>query len=238
MTDSIRLSKRVIELTGCSRREAELYIQGGWVTVDGEVIDQPQHAVSDARVELLPGATPAPLEPVTLLLDLPSGEGTGSDSQRQWLRPESRWADDPAQQRILRGHFARLETRLPLQQGAGGLVVFSQDWRTLRKLAADASKLEQEYVVEVRGEISPGGLERLKRGQTYRGRALPACKVSWQNETHLRFALKHPALDFIEVSCASVGLHVAGIRRIRIGGVSMGKLPVGQWRYLGQNERF
>ncbi|MGH8486255.1 MAG: RNA-binding protein, partial [Pseudomonas sp.] len=34
MSEPTRLSKRLIELVGCSRREAELYIEGGWVTVD------------------------------------------------------------------------------------------------------------------------------------------------------------------------------------------------------------
>lgn len=56
MTDPIRLSKRLAELTACSRREAELYIEGGWVSVDGEVIEEPQFKVLDQRVELLPGA--------------------------------------------------------------------------------------------------------------------------------------------------------------------------------------
>ena len=35
--EPVRLSKRLIEQLGCSRREAELYIEGGWVTVDGIV---------------------------------------------------------------------------------------------------------------------------------------------------------------------------------------------------------
>ncbi|EJC0106085.1 S4 domain-containing protein, partial [Pseudomonas aeruginosa] len=52
MTDPIRLSKRLAELTACSRREAELYIEGGWVSVDGEVIEEPQFKVLDQRVEL------------------------------------------------------------------------------------------------------------------------------------------------------------------------------------------
>ena len=33
-----RLSKRVMQLKGCSRREAEQYIEGGWVLVDGQVV--------------------------------------------------------------------------------------------------------------------------------------------------------------------------------------------------------
>ena len=71
-----------------------------------------------------------------------------------------------------------------------------------------------------------------------KGEALPGCKVSWQNETRLRFALKNPSPGVIQRLCSSVGLQVLSLRRIRIGGVSMGKLPGGQWRYLGPGERF
>ncbi|MCO6058061.1 rRNA pseudouridine synthase [Pseudomonas sp. MOB-449] len=236
MTDPIRLSKRVIELTGCSRREAELYIEGGWVTVDGEVMEQPQFKVENQAVALLPGATPEPLEPVTLLLNPPPG--LTLEAAVRLLSPESRWADDRADVRLLRSHFARLTTTLPLQPKASGLLVLTQDWRTLRKLNEDATKLEQEYVVEVTGTLAPNGLERLKRGIKVRGEELPPVKASWQNETHLRFALKNPRPGLIAAYCAAVGLNVTSMKRIRIGGVPMGKVPVGQWRYLGAAERF
>ena len=54
MTEAERLSKRLIQLTSCSRREAELYIEGGWVTVNGQVVEEPQHPVTDEQVVLLP----------------------------------------------------------------------------------------------------------------------------------------------------------------------------------------
>ncbi len=76
MTDPIRLSKRLAELTACSRREAELYIEGGWVSVDGEVIEEPQFKVLDQRVELLPGARAETIEPATLLLHKPAAGAT------------------------------------------------------------------------------------------------------------------------------------------------------------------
>ena len=42
----------------------------------------------------------------------------------------------------------------------------------------------------------------------------------------------------IQRMCELVGLRVVSIKRIRIGSVSLGKLPAGQWRYLRENERF
>jgi 23S rRNA pseudouridine2604 synthase len=38
--------------------------------------------------------------------------------------------------------------------------------------------------------------------------------------------------------CEQVGLSVTGLKRIRIGQVTLGNLPIGQWRYLAAHERF
>ncbi len=43
------------------------------MTVDGEVVEQPQFKVEGQTVALLPGATPEQLEPMTLLLNQPAG---------------------------------------------------------------------------------------------------------------------------------------------------------------------
>ncbi len=236
MTEAIRLSKRLIELVGCSRREAELYIEGGWVTVDGVVVEEPQCKVSTEKVELLPDADLNKADPVTLLLHQPATPD--SSKALEMITPASLSSDHREGMRPLKGHFVRLSTALPLQAGAAGLVVFTQDWRTLRKLTQDASKLEQEYVVEVSGEIAPHGLNRMNQGQTYKGQVLPPVKASWQNETRLRLAMKNPAPGHIASMCASVGLTIISMKRIRIGGVSMSKLPVGQWRYLAASEKF
>jgi 23S rRNA pseudouridine2604 synthase len=38
--------------------------------------------------------------------------------------------------------------------------------------------------------------------------------------------------------CELVGLKVTGLKRVRIGRVMLGPLPVGQWRYLAAHEQF
>lgn len=236
MTEPLRLSKRLIELTGCSRREAELYIEGGWVTVNGEIVDEPQRKVQDETVVLLPNAVAEPQEPVTLLLNVPSGRFPERAAEE--VTPDNRWPEDRSELRTVKGHFDRLTPCIPLQAGADGLHVLTQDWRIERKLKEDLSKLEQEYVVEVSGELSERDLKRLNHGLQFNGTALPPCKVSWQNETRLRFALKNPLPGQLVFMCNSVGLKVLGMKRIRIGGVPMSKVQPGQWRYLGAKERF
>ena len=242
MTESVRLAKRVAELRRCSRREAELLITGGWVRVDGAMIEEPQFRVTDQRVEIDPRAEPGQAEPVTLLLHKPSGYHTDDEAAGKaasgLLAAASLWAEDSSGIRPLKKHFAHLSLCVPLEADAAGLVVFTQDWRVARKLTEDAATLEHEVIVEVAGEMPPGGLERLNRGLPFEGRTPPAIKVSWQSEDRLRVALKGARPGEIAHLCEAAGLRVLSIKRIRLGRVPLGKLPPGQWRYLRRDERF
>ena len=47
MTDPIRLDKHLTRLIGCSRGDAQRFIEGGWVTVNGVVVEQPQAMVTE-----------------------------------------------------------------------------------------------------------------------------------------------------------------------------------------------
>ena len=127
---------------------------------------------------------------------------------------------------------------MPLEHNASGMTVFTQDFRVARKLKDDAATIEQEYVVEVAGELPPDGLKLLNHGLSFNGKPLPPVKVSWQNETRLRFALKGVQPGQIAHMCKSVGLQVLAMKRLRIGRVSMARLQSGQWRYLMPHERF
>lgn len=232
--DTIRLSKRLIELIRCSRREAELYIEGGWVLVDGTVVEEPQFKVSQQCVELHPEAVLAEPEPVTLLVHADTNQASAANLPTI----ETRWPEDASGIRVLKRYFLRLTHCLALQPGASGLQVWTQDFRVARKLTEDAARVEQEYVIEVSGEIAANGLSRLNQSVSYDGAVLPACKVSWQNETRLRFAAKNPQPGQFAQMCESVGLAVVSMKRIRIGAAPMLKLPPGQWRYLAAKERF
>jgi len=239
MTDPIRLAKRVAELRGCSRREAEQFITGGWVKVDGIVVEEPQFRVGDQRIEIDPKADLGQAEPVTLLLHKPPGLAIdGGQPATQLLSATNLWSEDASGILPLKKHFAQLSLCVPLEPTASGLVVFTQDWRVARKLTEDAATLEHEVIVEVAGELAPNGLKRLNRGIPFNGRTPPAIKVSWQNETRLRVALKGAQPGQIAHLCEAAGLQVLSMKRIRLGGVPLGKLPPGQWRYLRQDERF
>lgn len=240
MTDAIRLSKRLAEQLGCSRREAELYIEGGWVSVDGQVIEVPWFKVGQQRIELLPGATAIEVPPVTLLLHKPASQAPAAEPSaiQAQLAQAAHWSGDDARLAPRARHFAQQAELLPLEAGIGGLAVFSQQREVIRRLNDARNPLEQEYTVEVTGEAEPGGMELLAKGIGHRGKVLPRAKASWQNETHLRIVLKAPQAGDLRQLCEAIGLRMLSVKRIRIGRLSMARLPLGEWRFLGEHERF
>ncbi len=232
MTEPVRLAKRLAELVPCSRREAELYIEGGFVKVDGVVVEEPQHKVSCEKIELHPDAVLTPAEPITILYhQLPGHDSTV-------ISTGNRATDDASGIHALKRHFARLSPTLPLEAGASGLLVLTQDWRVTRKLVDNAATVEQEYIVEFGGELSDTVLKQLGHQQARNGRPLPPAKVSRQSENRLRFALKGVAPGQISYLCESAGLKSVAMKRIRIGRIAMARLLPGQWRYLSPLERF
>jgi 23S rRNA pseudouridine2604 synthase len=233
--DGIRLAKRVAEIVPCSRGEAERYIAGGCVTVDGAVVEDPATRVTAAQaVALLPGAQPVDPAPVTILLHKPAG--VDAAGALALIAPETLAAG--ANTRFLRRHLARLTVVTPLEPEASGLLVLSQDWRVTRKLVEDGARIEQEYVAEVTGAILEDGLSRLNASMRVQGRATVPLKASWQSEARLRLAGKDVRPGQVAAMCAGVGLTVTSLRRLRIGRVALSQLPSGRWRYLHETERF
>ena len=263
--DSERLAKRIAQMVPCSRREAEQYIEGGWVRVNGVVVEEPQFRVLNQSIVLDPNASLLNLNPVTLLLNKPPGWLDGTDDEDEddsdaparaprgrtppkvknaieLLTAPNHYAQDPEDIPVLKRHFHNQEGYVPLETGASGLLVFTQDWRTERKLSEDIGAMEHELIADVQGEVSPEAMQKIARALKDERNPLPHAKVSVNSSSpersKLRFAIKgaHPGL--VAYLCEKAQLDMVALRRIRIGRVALSDLPVGQWRYLAGHERF
>lgn len=232
-----RLSKVVMALVPCSRREAEQYIVEGWVRVDGKLVEEPQHRVTEhQRVEIDPHSRLQAMEPATLLVHKPAGMTT--EQAHALIAADTRWSGDASGIRRIKTHGIGLVVLLELPAPASGLTVFSQDGRIVRKLKEDARLIEQELVADVEGTIAPNGLARLQRGLAFDGQPMPPSRVSFQSEKRLRFAVKGIDAQWVPWMCEQVGLRLTALKRLRIGRIAMAGLPAGQWRYLPPGEKF
>jgi len=242
--EKTRLSKLMSERGLCSRREADTYIERGWVYVDGVQITELGTKVDPSQtVTLDPRARKSQEQRVTILLHKPVGYVSGQPEKGykaavSLISRDSHYQDDRSP---LRFHPNQLKSLAPagrLDIDSQGLLVLTQDGRIAKQLIGEDSGVEKEYLVRVQGQLSEEGLKRLNHGLSLDGRALKPAKVSWQNKDQLRFILKEGKKRQIRRMCELVGLKVVGLKRVRIGKVRLGDLPPGQWRYLGEKESF
>jgi 23S rRNA pseudouridine2604 synthase len=248
MTEPLRLSKRMSELGLCSRREADDWIARGWVRVDGTVVSElGSKILPHQRITVERQASAQQAKRVTVLINKPIGyvSGQAEDGYQPavvLVNADSRWKEDTAS---LQFHPSQLRSLVPagrLDIDSIGLLVLTQDGRIAKQLIGQDTAVEKEYLVRVQytkaGGLPDTELQRLNHGLSLDGKKLLPAKVRWQNEDQLSFVLREGKKRQIRRMCEAVGLKVLGLKRVRIGHVTLGDLPVGQWRYLRPDERF
>jgi 23S rRNA pseudouridine2604 synthase len=245
--EPIRLSKRMSELGLASRREADEWIERGWVRVDGVAAVLGQKVTPASRITIERAATAEQAQRVTVLINKPIGyvSGQAEDGYEPavvLVKPENRWVHDHAPLRFQREQLKSLVPAGRLDIDSTGLLVLTQDGRVAKALIGENSLVEKEYLVRVQsvrgGRLPESDLRLLNFGMSLDGQALKPAKVWWQNEGQLRFVLQEGKKRQIRRMCELVGLQVVALKRIRIGNVLLGDLPIGSWRYLAAHEAF
>ncbi|WP_323120763.1 pseudouridine synthase [Burkholderia alba] len=252
-TGLLRLSKRMSELGLCSRREADEWIEKGWVLVDGERIDTLGTKVRpDQHIEIDANARAEQAAQVTILLHKPVGyvSGQAEDGYQPaatLITRDNHWSGDRSAQRFSPHHLRALAPAGRLDIDSTGLLVLTQNGRVAKQLIGEQSDIDKEYLVRVRfGErlteidqhFPAEALAQLRHGLELDGAPLKPAMVSWQNGEQLRFVLREGKKRQIRRMCELVGLEVIGLKRVRMGHVMLGALPQGQWRYLSADESF
>ena len=249
---AIRINKRIADMGLCSRREADEWVENGWVKVNGEVAIMGQNVVPGDRIEIDQRAQDRQDQQVTILLNKPMGyvSGQAEDGHEPavvLITNENRWNEDRSKTRF---NFSQLKGLAPcgrLDIDSVGLLVLTQDGRVARQIIGEDSEVDKEYLVrvtfgdrdvDVQSVFPEEKLALLRHGLSLDEQPLKPAQVDWQNPEQLRFVLTEGKKRQIRRMCEQVGLKVVGLKRIRIGGVSLGNLPTGQWRYLAAHESF
>ena len=248
MNEPVRLSKRMSELGICSRREADEWIERGWVMVDGKVISQlGSKILPPQKITVRKQASLEQSKKVTILINKPVGYVSGQAENGykpavSLINETTHWKNDPSKEKFRPSQLRSLVPAGRLDIDSVGLLVLTQDGRIARQLIGENSTTDKEYLVRVKylkpGRLPDSDLRLLRHGLKLDGKPLLPAKVHWQNDDQLRFVLHEGKKRQIRRMCEAVGLKVIGLKRIRIGQVRLGDLPPGQWRYLGGDEKF
>ena len=253
--EPIRLSKRMSELGLASRREADEWIERGWVRVDGAVAILGLKVLPHQKITIDQRAHAQQAKRVTVILNKPIGyvSGQAEDGYQpasvlavpanQYLAVAKPGAPNPPPAKAVRHQdLFGLAPAGRLDIDSTGILVLTQDGRIAKQLIGEDSDIEKEYLVRVRytkgGRLPEEDLKRLNHGLSIEGEPLRPAKVGWQNDDQLRFVLREGKKRQIRRMCEMVGLEVLGLKRVRIGKLMLSDLPLGKWRFLGTDEKF
>ena len=225
-----RLQKIISARGVASRRKAEELILAGQVTVNGSPAslgDTADPETDEIRVAGQP--LPSGERHVYILLNKPRGYITTLSDEKGRSNVTQLVADCGV----------RVYPVGRLDMDSEGLLLLTNDGAFANALAHPKHEVEKTYDVWVTG-YTPGGEVRLARPITLDGYTIRPPKVRLLKAegsiARFRVTIHEGRNRQVRRMCESAGMHCTRLRRIQEGGLSLGPLPVGKWRYLTEEE--
>ncbi len=220
-----RVSKLMAKRGLCSRREAEQYMSEGRVRVDGILITEQGTKVRvDANIDF----DSSNIQNITVILNKPLGIVSNLPEKnyreaKELLIPKNRYDKgapiDPNALHVV----GRLDIN------SKGLLLFSSDGRVAKSIIGPDSEVEKEYIVRFNYPVPDSALEKLRFGLELDGKPLKRAKVVKTDERTLAITLTEGKNRQIRRMCELVGLEITSLKRVRIGDIQLGSLPLGMW---------
>ncbi|MCM0611301.1 23S rRNA pseudouridine(2604) synthase RluF [Marinobacter sediminum] len=223
---STRLNKYISESGLCSRREADRYIEQGNVYINGK-----RSTVGD---QVMPGDTVkvngqvieprAEEELVFIAVNKPVGIVSTTDTAEKYNI-----------QRFV-GHSDRIFPVGRLDKDSQGLIFMTSNGDLVNKILRAGNNHEKEYLVTVDKPITKEFIQGMANGVPILGTVTKKCKVQQESRFVFRIILVQGLNRQIRRMCEHFGYDVTKLERTRIMNISLGGLPVGQWRDLTSKE--
>ena len=228
----MRLQKFISAAGVCSRREAELRIQDGRVTVNGQTATLGMSVDETSDTICVDGRVVRPPQECTyVMLHKPRGYVTTMKDER----------GRPTVAQLVANAQVRLYPVGRLDFDSEGLLIMTNDGETANRLAHPSHGIKKTYHVWVKGEEISSSAERLRHPITYQGVQYKGAKVEILTEDgdgrgKLAVTIGDGKNREVRNMCAAVNLKVLRLQRISQGELRLGNLPCGEWRYLTGKE--
>lgn len=237
--EPVRINKWLAQEGVCSRREADALIEKGLIQLDGQPVTVAGERVANGQTVSLTDAASRRLDnQLSVILNKPVGYVSGT--------PEP--GETPAIRLISADNLSGSAHAIPqrsnkmaplgrLDKDSRGLLLLSEDGVLAKAVIGPLSEMDKEYLVRVKGDITPAKVALLRHGLELDGRKLRPAEVNQEKGNTLRFILKEGRNRQIRRMCELVELRVQDLQRVRVGPIVLAGLPEGKWRPLGAKER-
>ncbi len=224
--DGIQLNKYISSSGFCSRRQAELYIEEGRVTINDEIAELTQRvqagdevAVDGEIIKLKAGK-----QSLYLAFNKPKGITSTTDTS------------DKSNIIFYINHPKRIFPIGRLDKDSEGLILLTNDGDIVNKILRAGNEHEKEYIVSVNKPLSPEFAQQMSRGIPILGTKTKPCTVRQIGSKTFKIVLTEGLNRQIRRMCEFLNYEVISLKRIRIMHITLGNLPAGKWRYLSHAE--
>lgn len=228
----IRLNKFLAQAGVASRREVDKMIAGGEIKVNGRVIQVLGYKIDDEkdRVEVEGKKIEREEGQVYLMINKPPGYLVTLKDRFQ----------RPTIKQLLPSLGKRIFPVGRLDYDSEGLLLLVNDGELAYRLTHPRFKVGKVYLVKVKGDPDPSKLSRLEKGIYLEGRKTAPAKIARLSRSSKRNLLKVEIYEGrkreVKKMFDAVGHGVLQLKRTDFGGVRLGKLKTGKWRFLTRKE--
>ena len=226
-SDGIRLNKYIANSGICSRREADMYIQVGSVSVNGAVVSEMGFKVKPNDEVKFDGRKISPEAKKYVLLNKPKGFATTTSDNK----------GNTVMDLVANASSIPLHPIGRLGRNATGLLLFTNDDDFMQKFTRRG--VTRLFHIELDKNLKSEDIQRIKEGLKINGKTIDVEEVSWVNNApkkEVGLKIKHIGNSVIRTIFDHLNYNVVKVDCVIIGPLTKKDLPRGRWRDLNELE--
>jgi 23S rRNA pseudouridine2605 synthase len=230
LNEKIRLNRFLSNSGVCSRRDADMYIQTGCVTVNGKIVSELGSKVSLNDEVRFNGQLLNPEKKVYLLLNKPKGYVTTTED------PQER---KTVMDLIKNACPERIYPVGRLDKETSGVLLFSNDGELVKKLTHPSYNKKKIYHVFLDKPLTKAHLLEIAKGIILDDGPIAADAISYPNEEDKRevgIEIHSGRNRVVRRIFEMLGYKVEKLDRVLFAGLTKKNLPRGKWRFLNPSE--
>jgi pseudouridylate synthase len=232
-TQEMRLNRYIAHCGACSRRDADLMIERGEVTVNGEVVTTLGTRVIPAEAEVIcRGKKLEPERKVYVLLNKPKDCFCTNDDEH---------AEGHTVLDLLGGAVSeRIYPVGRLDRNSTGLLLLTNDGELTEQLTHPSHEKRKIYEVELDNPLRPEDMQLLLDGVEIEGEGtvkMDAVEyVRPESRAYVGVEIHTGQNRIVRRLFDALGYEVKKLDRVYYAGLTKKDLPRGEWRYLSDAE--
>ncbi|NQX85484.1 MAG: rRNA pseudouridine synthase [Flavobacteriaceae bacterium] len=228
-SDEIRLNKYISNSGMCSRREADMHISIGSVTVNGKVVTEMGYKVKPTDEVRFDGARITPEKKTYVLLNKPKGFATTTSEHK------GRTVMDL----VANATNANIKPIGRLGRNATGLLLFTNDEKVVKKFTNSSTGVARLFHIELDKNLKYEDLKKVQEGLKVEGKTIQVEEISFidgtpKNQIGLR--IKNTGNTVIRTIFETLSYDIIKIDCVMIGTLTKKDIPRGHWKHLTTQE--